>query len=177
MPTEKTAVQCGDFGLSELTNDCGAWALREGNLRAHCYEIPSVQIGLLLYRKARGAAIVCALLLLAVPAFAEDYPIIGTHLPDHNAFYFSSLVVTTDADILAAGMVTSFGPGDDGPVNLGTTLRPWRNVYVQNRVSASSFQAGGLTGLTRTLHIGGFIIQVQGGLIVACFDQFGQACP
>src|SRR5262245_58258669 len=161
------------------------------NTRPRCYFIPSIHIALLFHdvQRIKSVLLGCAMLLLA-PLTCDAAGLVGVGADLHegvqSAYVFSIPPVSSqpiaqlyllngasDVGITFRGPVSgeqffSFAPEPDNTnqINLGLPATPFKHAFFSGRVSAAQFQAGGLTGMTRTLHLAGYTITVQGGLIV-----------
>lgn len=125
--------------------------------------------------------IVAAIILLLAWGFVlkahadGDWPLLVTAPSGQGAFYFPTgpAVNTTGDQSIEFALVSG-----DTPLNIGLPSRPWRNVYVQNKVSAASFVANGSPGINAVLHVGQCVLTIQGGLIVsAVIPPVNQPCP
>lgn len=121
-------------------------------------------------------AVVLALIGLwrVLTARADDYPVVTTHAPDFQLYYFGELAVSAQD-----GHANSFGPTAESaaPISLGQPALPFRHGYFSGRVSANNYTAGGQAGLNTVIHVPNCTLTIRGGLVVSALTPFNQPCP
>lgn len=124
-------------------------------------------------------AICLAVGVLTRCAFAEEWPLLATRADGFGSVYFpTGPAVTTGDDGIEFALVSG-----DTPLNLGAPARPWRNLYVKNKVDAAIvdaaiFKVAGVPGINTVIHFGQCVLTIQGGLITSAVVPPGnQPCP